>query len=218
MGLQKFEGRLERMVDGTFSRAFKGELQPVEIGRRLTREMDLQRRLGVHGLIAPNSFTVQLSPRDFDRFDTFVDALIRELEEAAREHARTEDYVFVGPVTVSVVEDTHLRKGRFEIISEVKEGPSGLPAASVVTADGERVVLGPEPVTIGRLPESTIVVNDPNASRRHAEIRRVGNDVVVVDLASTNGTRVNGATVTERQLSDGDQIVIGTTVLRFETS
>jgi len=218
MGLQKFEGRLERMVDGTFSRAFKGELQPVEIGRRLTREMDLQRRLGVHGLIAPNSFSVQLSPRDFDRFDTFVDALIRELEEAAREHARTEDYVFVGPVTVSVVEDTHLRKGRFEIISEVKEGPSGLPAASVVTADGERVVLGPEPVTIGRLPESTIVVNDPNASRRHAEIRRVGNDVVVVDLDSTNGTRVNGATVTERQLSDGDQIVIGTTVLRFETS
>src|SRR5271166_2511220 len=158
MGLQKFEGRPERMVDGTFSRAFKGELQPVEIGRRLTREMDLQRRLGVHGLIAPNSFSVQLSPRDFDRFDTFVDALIRELEEAAREHARTEDYVFVGPVTVSVVEDTHLRKGRFEIISEVKEGPSGLPAASVVTADGERVVLGPEPVTIGRLPESTIVV------------------------------------------------------------
>jgi catechol 2,3-dioxygenase-like lactoylglutathione lyase family enzyme len=218
MGLQKFEGRLERMVDGTFSRAFKGELQPVEIGRRLTREMDLQRRLGVHGLIAPNSFTVQLSPRDFDRFDTFVDALIRELEEAAREHARTEDYVFVGPVTVSVVEDTQLRKGRFEIVSEVKEGPSGLPAASVVTADGERVVLGPEPVTIGRLPESTIVVNDPNASRRHAEIRRVGNDVVVVDLDSTNGTRVNGATVTQRQLSDGDQIVIGTTVLRFETS
>ena len=218
MGLQKFEGRLERMVDGTFSRAFKGELQPVEIGRRLTREMDLQRRLGVHGLIAPNSFTVQLSGRDFDRFDTFVDALIRELEEAAREHARTEDYVFVGPVTVSVVEDARLRKGRFEIISEVKEGPSGLPAASVVTADGERVVLGPEPVTIGRLPESTIVVNDPNASRRHAEIRRVGNDVVVVDLDSTNGTRVNGATVTERQLSDGDQIVIGTTVLRFETS
>jgi Protein of unknown function (DUF3662)/FHA domain len=218
MGLQKFEGRLERMVDGTFSRAFKGELQPVEIGRRLTREMDLQRRLGVHGLIAPNAFTVQLSPRDFDRFDTFVDALIRELEEAAREHARTEDYVFVGPVTVSVAEDAHLRKGRFEIVSEVQEGPSGLPAASIVTMDGERVVLGPEPVTIGRLPESTVVVNDPNASRRHAEIRRAGNDVVVVDLNSTNGTRVNGATVTERVLTDGDQIVIGTTVIRFETS
>src|SRR5712664_390573 len=49
MGLQKFEGRLERLVDGTFSKAFRGELHPVEIGRRLTREMDLERRLGVHG-------------------------------------------------------------------------------------------------------------------------------------------------------------------------
>ncbi len=206
------------MVDGTFSRAFRGDLQPVEIGRRLTREMDLRRRLGVHGLIAPNSFVIQLSTVDFDRFETFLDALIRELEEAAREHARTEDYVFVGPVTVSIEENPREKRGRFEIAGEVEEGPSGLPAASIVLADGERVVLGPEPITIGRLPESTIMVNDPNASRRHAEIRRMGNEVVVVDLNSTNGTRVNGATVSERTLADGDQIVIGTTVLRFETS
>jgi pSer/pThr/pTyr-binding forkhead associated (FHA) protein len=85
-------------------------------------------------------------------------------------------------------------------------------------ADGERIVLGPEAITIGRLPESTVVVTDPNASRRHAEIRRVGNDVVVVDLNSTNGTRVNGAGIQERKLADGDEIVVGTTFLRFETS
>jgi hypothetical protein len=218
MGLQNFEGRLERMVDGTLSKAFRGELHPVEIGRRLTREMDLKRRLGVNGLIAPNAFVVHLAASDFDRFESFLDALVRELEEAAREHARTEEYVFVGPVTVSVVEDPRQRRGRFAVVSDVHEGPQGLSAASVVLADGMRVVLGPEPITIGRLPESTIVVNDPNASRRHAEIRRSGNDVVVVDLNSTNGTRVNGATIRERVLNDGDQIVIGTTVLRFETS
>ncbi len=218
MGLQKFEGRLERMVDGTLSKAFRGELHPVEIGRRVTREMDLKRRLGVHGLIAPNAFVVHLSAPDFDRFESFLDALVRELEEAAREHARTEEYVFVGPVTVSVVEDPRQRRGRFAVVSDVHEGPSGLPAASVLLADGMRVVLGPEPITIGRLPESTVVVNDPNVSRRHAEIRRSGNDVVVVDLNSTNGTRVNGATVRERVLNDGDQIVIGTSVIRFETS
>jgi hypothetical protein len=218
MGLQKFEGRLERMVDGTLSKAFRGELHPVEIGRRLTREMDLQRRLGVHGLIAPNAFVVHLSPSDFDRFESFLDALVRELEEAARDHARTEDYVFVGPVTVSAVEDPRQRRGRFEIESDVHEGPAGLPAASIVLADGSRVLLGPEPLTIGRLPESAVMITDPNASRRHAEIRRSGSDVVLVDLNSTNGTRVNGATVRERKLADGDQIVIGTTVLRFETS
>ena len=218
MGLQKFEGRLERLVDGTLSKAFRGELHPVEIGRRVTREMDLERRVGVHGLIAPNTFTVYLSTSDFDRFESFLEALVRELEEAAREHARTEDYFFVGPVTVTVMEDTRQRRGRFAVISEVEEGPSGLPTASVVLADGSRVVLGPEPLTIGRLPESAVMVTDPNASRRHAEIRRVGNDVVLVDLNSTNGTRVNGATIRERRLADGDQIVIGTTVLRFETS
>ncbi|MGO8871338.1 MAG: FhaA domain-containing protein [Acidimicrobiales bacterium] len=218
MGLQKFEGRLERMVDGTLSKAFRSELHPVEIGRRLTREMDLQRRVGVHGLIAPNAFTVLLSTGDFDRFESFIDALVRELEEAAREHARTEDYVFVGPVAVTITEDTQLRRGRFDILSEVEEGPAGLPAASIVLADGERVVLGPDPITIGRLPESGVMVNDPNASRRHAEVRRQGNDVILVDLDSTNGTRVNGAAVRERKLVDGDQIVIGTTVLRFETS
>jgi hypothetical protein len=218
MGLQKFEGRLERMVDGTISKAFRGELHPVEIGRRLTREMDLQRRVGIHGLIAPNAFTVHLSTTDFDRFESFLDALVRELEEAAREHARTEQYVFVGPVVVTVMEDTRLRRGRFDIVSDVEEGPAGLPTASIVLADGERVVLGPEPITIGRLPESGVMVTDANASRRHAEVRRVGNDVVLVDLNSTNGTRVNGAAVRERKLADGDQIVIGTTVLRFETS
>ncbi|SRR5579884_905332 len=217
MGLQRFEGRLERMVDGTLS-VFRGDLHPVEIGRRLTREMDLQRRLGVHGLISPNAFTVHLSPTDFDRFESFLDALVRELEEAAREHARTEDYVFVGPVTVSVVEDPRMRRGRFTIVSDVHEGPSGLPAASIVKADGERIVLGPETATVGRLPESTIVLNDPNASRRHAELRRVGNNVVLVDLGSTNGTRVNGAAIRERTLADGDEITIGTTTLRFETS
>jgi catechol 2,3-dioxygenase-like lactoylglutathione lyase family enzyme len=218
MGLQKFEGRLERLVDGTFSKAFRGDLHPVEIGKRLTREMDLRRRLGVNGLIAPNAFVVYLSEADFDRFESFIDALVRELEEAAREHARTEDYVFVGPVTVSAVEDTSLRRGKFTVHSEVHEGQDGLSDASVVLADGSRIVLGPEPLTIGRLPESSVVLTDPNASRRHAEIRRVGRDIVVVDLESTNGTRVNGAAIQERKLVDGDEILIGTTSLRFETS
>ena len=95
---------------------------------------------------------------------------------------------------------------------------AGLTAASIVLSDGGRLTLGEDPITIGRLPESTVVVSDPNASRRHAEVRRSGGDVVVVDLDSTNGTRVNGAPVHERVLEDGDEIVVGTTFLRFETS
>jgi pSer/pThr/pTyr-binding forkhead associated (FHA) protein len=73
-------------------------------------------------------------------------------------------------------------------------------------------------VTIGRLPECDVILGDPNVSRRHAEIRRQGTGFVVVDLGSTNGTRVNGAGVKERRLVDGDEITVGGTKILFEAS
>ena len=218
MGLQQFEQRLERLVEGAFAKALRGGLQPVEIARRLTREMDLLRRVGVRGLIAPNAFTVLLSVPDAERFDSFAEALARELGDAARDHARTEGYVFVGPVTVVLHSLDTLRAGRFVVKAEVREGTDGMATGSVVLPDGSRIVLDLEPITIGRLPECTVVLNDQNVSRRHAEIRRLGDDVVVADLRSTNGTKVNGAPVTERVLEDGDDITVGTTTLRFEVS
>jgi len=218
MGLQQFEQRLERLVEGAFAKAFRAGVQPVEIGRRLAREMDLQRRVGVNGLIAPNHFEIELSPEDYGRFENFADALIRELGDAAREHARTEAYQFLGPVEVELHRVARLRSGRLAIIAEVREGPDGLPAGSLVLPDGGRIVLGGEPILIGRLPECTVVLGDPNVSRRHAEIRRRGSEVVVIDLQSTNGTRVNGMPVREKVLADGDEVSVGTTLLRFETS
>jgi hypothetical protein len=218
MGLQQFEERLERLVEGTLSKPFRSSLQPIEIGRRLTREMDLHRRVGVHGLIAPNSFTVTLSPADVDRFANFIDALSRELADAAREHARIEGYSFVGPVDVQVYEGTRLRPGRFVVSAEVVEGPEQGPYAELVLPDGSHVELGDGPVTLGRLPECDVVLNDPNVSRRHAEFRRVTDGVVVTDLGSTNGTRVNGVPVREQQLVSGDEITVGSTTLVFELS
>jgi hypothetical protein len=218
MGLQQFEQRLERLVEGAFSKALRAGIQPVEIGRRLTREMDLLRRVGVRGLIAPNVFAVTLSPQDADRFESFADVLARELGDAAREHARSEGYVFIGPVEVEIHSDPSLRPGRYRVAAEVREGPEGMPGASLVMPDGSRIVLRTETIELGRLPECTIVLSDPNVSRRHAEIRRQGADVVVADLRSTNGTRVNGVPVRERVLQDGDEITVGTTSIRFETS
>jgi pSer/pThr/pTyr-binding forkhead associated (FHA) protein len=72
-------------------------------------------------------------------------------------------------------------------------------------------------VAIGRLPSCEVVVADPNASRRHAEVRPQGNGWAVVDLGSTNGTRVNGLLVVgDRLLADGDVIGVGATTVRFE--
>jgi hypothetical protein len=218
MGLQQFEERLERLVEGTLVKPFRSNLQPIEIGRRLTREMDLHRRVGVHGLIAPNAFTVTLAPADVDRFANFVDALSRELADAAREHARAEGYSFVGPVDVQIYEGTRLRAGRFTITAEVVEGDEGVSFAELVLPEGGRVTVGADPVVIGRLPECTVVLGDPNVSRRHAEIRHVGDAVVVTDLGSTNGTKVNGVPVREQHLASGDKITVGSTTLVLELS
>ena len=98
------------------------------------------------------------------------------------------------------------------------EGPEELPFAELVLPEGERVTVGPDPVVIGRLPECAVVLNDPNVSRRHAEVRHTGDAVVVTDLGSTNGTKVNGVTVREQHLASGDEITVGSTTLVFELS
>ena len=218
MGLQQFERRLERLVEGVFAKAFRGGLQPVELGRRLTREMDAQRTVGVRGTIAPNAFLFALAPADLERFQSFADALTRELADAAREHAREDDYRFLGPVQVALEADESLTPGMFLVSGSVQEAPGGGAVGSLVLPDGSRVTVGEEPVTIGRMADSSVVLTDESVSRRHAEVRRQGSDIVVVDLGSTNGTKVNGAGIRERRLQDGDEVTVGTTTLRFEAS
>lgn len=217
MGLQQFERRLEQLVEGAFAMAYRKGLQPVEVGRRLTREMDLHRTVGVRGMIAPNVFYVALAPADLERFESFLDALARELGDAARDHARQEGYGFLGPVEVILEEDPDLRPGVFQVAGEVRGGPGGGLDATLVLPDGQRLAIGEEPVVLGRLPSCTLVIDDPNVSRRHAEVTRQDGAVVVVDLGSTNGTRVNGASVARQELVDGDKITVGTTTFTFET-
>ena len=219
MGLSGFERRLERMVEGVFARAFRSGLRPVEIGRRLVREIDDNRSVDVRGrTVVPNQFSVQISTDDNERFEGFHDTLIRELCDAAREHARDEGYTFLGPVEVELVVDDRMHTGAFQIEGRMREGTGGMGAGSLVLPTGERVVLGERIVSVGRMPESNIVLADPNVSRNHAEIRPKGNGFVVVDLGSTNGTRVNGVRVTEQELTDGDELTFGNTRMRFEAS
>lgn len=217
MGLHGFERRLEALVEGMFSRAFRSGLQPVEIGRRLAREVDDRRTVGVHGLIAPNRFTVRLSEGDRERFGSFEDALVRELSEAVRGHAKDEGYGFLGRVTVILETDPGLGKGQLGVRSEIAADPGG-PLGTLVTSDGRRIAVTDEPVVIGRLSTCDIALGDPQVSRRHAEVRRDPEGFAVFDLGSTNGTVVNGTTVRERRLVDGDELHIGSATIRFETS
>jgi hypothetical protein len=217
VGLQRFERRLERLVEGGFGKAFRSGLQPVEIGRRLVRELDTRRTIGVHGTVVPNHFTVRVSESDFARFDGLYDALITELVDTVRESAHESNYRFLGPVEVILVADPHAGIGDLEVDATIVEGEAGT-AGSVVLPDGSRIKLGEEPVTIGRLPDCTIALSDSQASRHHAEIRRSNQGFAVVDLGSLNGTTVNGVKVQEHDLADGDVIRVGETTIRYEES
>jgi hypothetical protein len=248
------------MVESVFSRSSRSSIRPVELGRRLLREMDDHRSVDVKGRrIVPNAFTFHLSPRDHAGFAEIDHALNHELCEAAREYARDEGYHFVGPLSVELIVDNALKPGRFGIASVLREEhlaqpsapmqppeyymadmprvveqveppipapgpmqqpddvrPIGVSTGRVQLPSGEKLNIGTSVISIGRLPECTIALNDPNVSRRHAEIRP-GNEIVIADLGSTNGTKVNGLRIVgERVLTDGDIISLGSTHLRFE--
>jgi hypothetical protein len=217
VGLKDFESRLERIVEGTFSKAFKSGLQPVELGRKVVRALDDGRTLGVRGTVVPNHIEIALSEPDADRFAGFGDALARELADVAREHAREERYHFLGPVTIVLTVDAGFKIGRCEVIATIAQGVGGRVGA-LVFADGSRLELGAETITLGRLPTCSVPLADPKSSREHAAIRPAPDGFTLADLGSTNGTLVNGVRVAERDLADGDVITIGNTVIRFEAS
>jgi Protein of unknown function (DUF3662)/FHA domain len=217
MGLQGFERRLERLVEGTFTKAFRSGLQPIEIARKLLRELDAGRSVGVRGTVAPNHFAVVMSPGDAERFESFAEVLERELAEEIREHARDEGYHFVGPVEVEMLADSALRRGDLLIEAAIREGEGGR-VGRLLVSKNRSVELTDRTAVIGRLPECDVRVEDTQVSRRHAEVRPDADGYVLVDLGSLNGTLVNGMPVTEHLLVDGDEIKLGAAIIRFEAS
>jgi hypothetical protein len=219
MGLKGFERRLERLVEGAFARAFKSSLRPVELGRRLVREMDDQRTVNVRGqVVMPNDFTITMAPEDHEQFVEIEESLVRQLAEEARTHARDSGASFMGPVEVRLAVDGRLRVGAFQLAGRLREGESGTGAGALVLPDGRRVTLGREVVSVGRSAACKVVLDDANVSRQHAEVRPAPSGWKIADLNSTNGTRVNGSPVRERDLADGDEITVGSSTLRFEAS
>ena len=215
MALQSFERRLERFVEGAFARVFRSGLQPVEIGRRLTREMDLRRTVAPKGVLAPNAFRVLLSGPDRAKFQAIEAELAKELVEVAKEHAEHEGYSFLGPVSVALETDGSLRPGTLLVAGDMVPEQG---VATLLLPDGRRVVLESTQVTLGRLPECELTLADAGVSRRHAAVRPgPGGTWVLADLGSTNGTKLNGRRIEgEQVLEDGDELTVGSTTLRFE--
>jgi hypothetical protein len=261
--LKSLESKIAGLVEGTFSRAFRSEVRPVEIARKLTREMEEHKTSSLSHTYVPNEYRVYLSPRDRERFAEYEDALASELTGYILEHARRERLVLMSRPVVDFETDDRLGLGEFGIQTRAVNpdhdpdppfdpdpgpgrGPEDPPVAqesgrtmiystagrvaepleerarsrhhtALLLMGGKRLVVGPAGATMGRSRQSDVMVDDPNVSRAHAEIRPRGGSWVLTDLGSTNGSRLNGNRVEGSEvLKPGDEIELGTTVLKFE--
>ncbi len=119
----RFEKKVEGAVNGAFARAFKGDVQPVEIAARLQRELDAEAKLMSRDKrLVPNEFVVGLSPHDHDKLAPYSKTLTSELAAELRSHASDTGYVFNGPIRIHFELDQGLPTGRFTVASEAVAG------------------------------------------------------------------------------------------------
>jgi hypothetical protein len=133
MVLRAVEKRIEALFEGVFGRAFRTNVQPVELARKLAKEMDDHRSVSVSRVYVPNEYTVYLSPGDRRQFEGYEDSLRSELQEYLSEHARRESYALLSTARVLMETDDDLDVGEFGIGTrmvhpERRQGEAELPA------------------------------------------------------------------------------------------
>ncbi len=221
--LDKFEKSIEGAVNGVFAKAFRGEVEPVEIAGRLQRELDSEAQILTRDKkLVPNDFAVGLSSHDYEHLVPYTKTLNAEIVPALRDHATERRYVFNGPIHIRYELDDTLPTGRFTVQSGSLTGEESERTAIrrtplVLEVNGVRHPLLPPGLVIGRGTEADLRINDPGISRRHAQIHvwpkgeGKGVGVSIEDLGSTNGVTVDGRKVTTTELRDGSRIEIGST-------
>ena len=243
--LRSLEAKIEGLVQGAFSRAFQSRVQPVEIARKLAKEMDDHKSVSISRVYVPNHYSVFLSPGDREQFTDYETGLKRELSDYLLEHARAEGLSLSTRPAVEFQTDDRLRLGEFGIQARTVQAPAddtgepqqgelghtmvyspdraarplAAPTAAgraMLVGAGKRRVLSGERLVLGRSRDCDVVLDDPNVSRHHAELRVSGGDWVVADLGSTNGVKVNGRRVDHATLGDGDEITLGRSTLTFQ--
>lgn len=232
--LQRFERRLEGLVEGAFARAFGGWVEPVEVAAALTREAEDKKAIVAAGrVLVPNTYTVELGRSDAERLKEYDAPLRKELADMVAESAQEQGWSFVGPVEVSFEEVDSLSTGAFRVRSAVVAAAVAVkpaapqlaaqpePEVSAVPAylvEGGRTIALAQTTVLGRGAEADVQLPDTGVSRKHAELRQVHGRVELHDLGSTNGTKVNGQRVTSLTLRDGDRVLVGSTELVFRSA
>jgi hypothetical protein len=268
--LRNFERRIGGLFEGVFNRTFRSAVQPVELARKLAKEMDEHKTISIHRVYVPDEYTIYLNPADRDQFAAYETQMRTELAEYLVEHARREGYSLPSRPLVLIETEPELTIGTFGIAVATQDGDGAEPMGAAPAAAAAAPVPAPAPAVaapdppppvvptpaitpppadtmiyqppsaeqdevatltwngsaqeisqrvtvIGRSSECDVpLTSDPNVSRRHAEVRRIGDGYSLVDLGSTNGTEVNGQRIQETALMNGDVIGVGTTSITFE--
>ena len=243
--LQDFERRLEGAVEGFFARAFRSGLQPIDLARAIQRYAQDNRHVTEDGVVVPNAYHLAISSRDADRLSTYGEQLAAELAEVVERTATEKDWRLRGPAQVDidtgdVRPGQYELTGRVKAGPRPDPAPRPAPAPAAAPAappspvgsdtmvvsrsggtprlqgpDGQTLELRAGRHTIGRLADCDLHLDDTTVSREHAAVVRRGETWWVLDLGSTNGTRVNGVAAAEHPLSDGDRIEVGEVDVTF---
>jgi hypothetical protein len=125
--LRTIERRIEAIFEGAFGKAFRAHVQPVELARKLAKEMDEHRTASVTRVYVPNEYTVYLSPQDRDQFSSYEEALCNELQEYLGEHAQRERYALPSAPLVRIETDDDLEIGVFGIAAKMARTSRSVP-------------------------------------------------------------------------------------------
>ncbi len=237
-----FEGLFERPA----TRLFRTRLQPIQLQRRIERAMESERATGADRTYVPTRFIVHLGTHDHEAFADVADLLAAELADAALRFARAHHYALAARPSVSLVEDPLVRAGELRVEARFIEAArrdaavelhadeeddlartrrfeaprvdAATASLRVTSLDGREMVVTVDGrlLTIGRAPDNGLVLDDHRVSRHHARLQARRGALVLRDLKSTNGSRVNGVPVDEVVLGEGDRIELGDTVLLVE--
>ena len=200
--LRTIESKIEGLFEGLFGRAFRTHVQPVELARKLAKEMDDHRMVSVSRVYAPNEYSVYLSPNDRDQFSSYEDSLLNELQEYLGEHAKRESYVLLSSPNVLMNEDSDLEVGEFGIATRmVQPEPGQAPAEAPEhePAPGATMVYRPAgPVTQAATPEELGVESEVVTLDANGKQHRIDQGSVVIGRSKDCDIRLADPNVSRR--------------------
>lgn len=234
--LDRFEQSFERLVEGSIGRLFRSPVQPAEIGRKLERAMVANQVVSVDATLVPNAYRVAMHPQDMVLFVDYVTALSRQMEAWLTELAAERGFSFVDRVRVQIAGDERVPRRAIKVAAAIADQPefgreqqeaiqrtevyrviretTGVPPMRVLFVAGpqrgEEIIIRKPVTTVGRALDNDIVLDVGDVSRHHARFEYIERQMRLVDLNSTNGTRVNGKAIRTHPVTAGDEVSFGT--------